>query len=104
VRSELPKVAHDGHRRDRRVRDVILALDSAIIHLIRIAQQNVQILVGDPQQRQVEILGQQARDLVAQHGLVPLAQFSQLVVCDPVSPALRLVEMAEADHRYVLQP
>ena len=60
--------------------------------------------LGDAKQRQVEILSQQARDLVAQHGIVPLAQLGQLIVGDPVGAALGLVEVAEPDHRHVLQP
>lgn len=59
---------------------------------------------GDPEQRQIEIFGQQSRDLVAQHGLVPFAQFRQLVVSDAAGPAFCLVEMAEPDHRHVFQP
>ena len=41
-----------------------LSLDSTTFDLIRIAEQSVQIRVSDPQQRQVEILGQQPRDFI----------------------------------------
>ena len=71
VRPELPKVARHRHRRDGRFRNVVFALDSAAFHLIRIAQKGVQILVGDPKQRQVEILGQQPA--ISSHNMTCLA-------------------------------
>lgn len=80
---------------------VLLALGSG---QLRIPQQGVQIFVGDAQQRQVEVLGQQSRNLVAQHRLVPLAQLSQFIVRDAVGPAFRLIEVAEPDHWHILQP
>jgi len=104
VRPELPQVARHRHGRDRRIGNIILTLDRAAFHLIRIPQQRIQILVGDPQQRQIKILGQQPCDLVAQNCLVPLAQLGQLVVGDAVGPAFGFVEVAEPDHRYVGQP
>ena len=67
-------------------------------------RERIEIIVADAEQRQVEILGQEPRDLFAQHGLVPFAQFGQLVVGDPVGPAFGLVEMAEPDHRHLGQP
>ena len=51
VRFKLPQVARHRHRRDGRFRSVIPALDRAAVHLICIAQQGIQIFVGDPQQR-----------------------------------------------------
>jgi hypothetical protein len=87
------------------VRDVVLALDRAVAaQRVRIAQEGLQIIVRHPQQRQVEILSQQPCDLVAQHRLVPVSHLRQLVVGDAVGPALRLVEMAEPDHRDLGQP
>ena len=64
MRSELPQVARHRHRRDWRIRNVIL--DRTAFALIRIPQQGVQIFVGDAQQRQVKVLSQQSRDLVAE--------------------------------------
>lgn len=69
-----------------------------------VSQQGIQTLVADPQERQVEILCQQPCNLVSQHGLVPVAKFRELVVGNSVGPALRLVEMAEPDHRHLGQP
>ena len=103
VRPQLPEIARHRYRRDRRLGNVILTLDRAAFHLIRVSQQGVQVLVGDPQQRQIEILGQEPRDFIAQHRLVPFAQFRQLVVRDPIGPTFGLVEMAEPDDRHVLQ-
>jgi len=49
VRSELPKIARHRYRRDRRFGNVIFIVDRAAFRLIRIPQQGIQILVGDPQ-------------------------------------------------------
>ena len=53
---------------------VILALNRAIFaQRVGVLQQRIKVVVSDAQQRQVEILGQQPRDLVAQRCLVPFA-------------------------------
>ena len=104
VRSQLPEIACHRHRCDRRFGDLILALDRAIgAQRVRVTQKSIQIFVTHAEEGEVEVFGQEPRDLVAQHGLVPFAEFRKLVVDDPVGPSLRLVEVAEPDHRYILQ-
>lgn len=67
-------------------------------------QQSIQFILGDTDQPEVEVLGQQRLQFLQQQGLVPAAKLGQLVVGDPVSPALRLGQMAQHDHRRFGQP
>ena len=88
VAAQLPEIARTDTG-DRQLRNIVLALDRAVPPSASGSRSSVQIVVADAQERQVEILGQQPRDLVAQRGLVPFAQFRQLVVGDPICPAFR---------------
>ena len=72
--------------------------------VVGIVQQRVQLVLGDPNQPEVEILGHQPAQFLEQQRLVPPAQFGQLVVGDAIGPALRLGKMAQHDHRGLCQP
>ncbi len=69
-----------------------------------VGQQLVQLAVGEADQRQVEILGQQVVQFGRQQRLVPSAEFGELVVRDAVRPSLRLGQMPEHDHRRLGEP
>ena len=67
-------------------------------------QQRVQLVLGDPDQPEVEVLGHQAPQFLEQQRLVPFAQFGQFVIGDPIRPALRLGQMAQHDDRHFGKP
>ncbi len=89
----------DGHRRHRATGASFLP-----VPLRHEGQQLVEFAIGKPDQRQVEILGQQFVQFRRQQRLVPGAEFGQLVVGDPIRPALPLGQVPEHDHRRFRQP
>ena len=105
VRPELPEITWNRDRGDRDIRNVILALDRTIsAQRFGVLQQRVELFIRDPEQRQIKILSQQPRDLVAKHGFVPVAQLGQLVVGDPVGPPFSFIKVTQPNDRHIRQP
>ena len=63
-----------------------------------------QFILRDPDQPNIKILGQQRPQFLQEQGIVPTAQFGQLVVGNPIRPALGFGQMPEHDHRNFGQP
>jgi hypothetical protein len=103
--AQRPDVARLGDRFGGRFGDGIgrIVVDHRPVVVARV-QQGVQFILGDPDQPEVEILGQQRLQFLQQQGLVPAAQLGQLVVGDAIGPALRLGQMAQHDDRGLGQP
>ena len=103
MRPEQPEIARPADRIDRRLRDLVLALARAVRVAVA-GQQLVELGVGEADDRQVEVLGQQLLQLAGEQRLVPGAELGQLVVGDAVGPPLRLGQVVEHDHRRLGQP
>jgi hypothetical protein len=104
VIAQRPDVARLGDRLGRGLGDGIGRVIVDRRAVVGVVQQRVQFILGDPDQPEVEVLGHQPAQFLEQQRLVPAAQFGQLVVGDPVGPALRLGQMAQHDDRRLGQP
>ena len=79
MRPEQPEIARPADRVDRRLRDLVLAV-ARVRRLAIAGEQLVELGVGEADDRQVEVLGQQLLQLAGEQRLVPGAELGQLVV------------------------
>ena len=103
MRPEQPEIARPADRVGRRLRDLVLAVARAVLVAVA-GEQLVELGVGEADDRQVEVLGQQLLQLAGEQRLVPGAELGQLVVGQTVGPPLLLGQVVEHDHRRLGQP
>lgn len=99
MRAQRPDVARLRDRFGGRFRDGIGRIVRYRQAVVVIGQQRVQVILGDPDKPEVEILGQQCLQFLQQQCLVSAAQLSQFVVGDAIRPALGFSQMTQHDDR-----
>ena len=104
--AQRPDIARARDRLGRGLRDRIrgVIVDGRAVVVIGIVQQGVQLVLGNSDQPEIELLCHQPAQFLEQQGLVPAAELGELVVGDPIRPALRLGQMVQHDHRGLGQP
>ena len=104
--AQRPDVARPRDRLGRWLRDGVggVIIDGRAVVVIGIVQQGVEFVLRDPDQSEIEILGQQPAQLFQQQGLVPAAHLRKLIVGDAIRAPLRFGQMAQNDHRGFGQP
>jgi len=98
VIAQRPDVAGPGDRLGRGLGDRVgcVIIDGRAV-LSRIVQKRVQLVLGDAEQPEVEVISQQPAQFFQKQGLVPAAHLRELVVSDPVSPSLGFRQMVQHD-------
>ena len=98
-----PHVAGTRHRVDGRFRNLILAR-FVLPGESMVRQQDAKLLVGEPDQVQVEAVLLERGDFRAQHLFVPARVQRQLVVGNDQRPLLRRGQVRQHDDRDFLHP